>query len=261
MTNLLLKSKILTIVLVAFIQLGPSYSVFGQDLAQLGVRARANLYENWNFDSAAYYFDLVIGKKYAPAFTYSDYGWYLMLLDKHEEGMTHIRQAAEMAPADKQLAAWYAEALIWSGELPKAKQWVNKALAIDPNDGEALYVSSKISSEMENHHDALKLAEKAASKDPNWRASIPLALAKASKDQQAVVWAEKIAMDENVYDAMLLMEVYALMRNDDKALDYLQKSYELRHPYMPWLKLLPSAKHLHEDPRFKDIVQKMNLPK
>jgi hypothetical protein len=118
-----------------------------------------------------------------------------------------------------------------------------------------------ISSRMENHKEAIWLAEKAASKDPNWRAGIPLALAKAGNRDQALVWAEKIAKDENVYDTAILTEVYANLRNDDKALNYLRKSYELRHPFMPWLNFVPSTKYLHDNPRFKAIVQKMNLPK
>ncbi|MDH3648818.1 MAG: hypothetical protein OEQ53_04000, partial [Saprospiraceae bacterium] len=86
---------------MAFIYLGPSDLVVGQDVAQMAVRARDNLYDHWNFDSVAYYFDRVIGEKYAPAFAYSDYGWYLMLIDRYQEGLNYVQQAAEMDPADK----------------------------------------------------------------------------------------------------------------------------------------------------------------
>jgi len=209
----------------------------------------------------AYYFDKVIGKRYAPAFAYSDYGWYLMLVDKYEEGLTYIQKAAKMDSRDKQLVAWNAWALLWDGDLPKAKNEINKALAIDPNYGEALYVSSMIASAMEDHNEAIRLAEKAAANDPNWRGSIPLALVKGGNREQALAWAEKIAEDENAFDAWLLMEVYAYLRNNDKALDYLRKSYELRFPFMPWLKLAPGLEHLRNDPRFETTVQKLDLPK
>jgi tetratricopeptide (TPR) repeat protein len=257
----MLSSKLFTLVVVASIYFVSSNSVAGQDVAELAMRARTNLYDKWNFDSVAYYLDRVIGKKYTPAFAYSDYGWYLMLVDKYEEGLTYIQRAAEMDPADKQLVAWNSWALVWSGDLPKAKRWIQKALAIDPNYGEALYINSLIASEMGNHEEAISLAKKAAFKDLNWRAGVPLALVKASKREEAIVWAQKIAKDENVFDAMILMEVFGNLRNDDKALHYLQKSYELRHPFMPWLNFVPSTKYLHADSRFKAIVQKMNLPR
>lgn len=247
-------------VFLGSIFLGLPNSIVGQDIAQLAVKARDHLYETWNFDSAAYYFDLVIGEKYAPAFAYSDYGWYLMLVDRYTEGMTFIKQAAEMSPADKQLVTWYSWALFQNNELSKAKQWITKALAIDPDYGEALFVGSIIASGMEHHQEATTLAEKAAAKDPSWRTSIPLALARAGEREQALLWAEKIARDENVYDVILLMEVYGHLKDDDQALDYLRKSYELRHPFLPWLKFLPGTRHLHDNPQFKAIVQKMNLP-
>lgn len=252
--------KLLNVVLVSSLLLGLLNFTAGQDVDQLAIQARNNLYDNWNFDSVAFYFNQVIGKEYAPAFAYSDYGWYLMLEDKFDEGLSYIQQAAEMDPSDKQLVAWNSWALLWGGDLPNAKQWINKALAIDPEYGEALHVSSRIASEMANHSEALRLAEKAASNDPNWRAMIPFALVKAGNREQALEWCEKIAEDANAFDAVLLMEVYANLRDDDKALDYLQKSYELRHPFMPWLKLIPGLTHLHDHPRFKNIVQKMNLP-
>jgi tetratricopeptide (TPR) repeat protein len=246
--------------LTAFIYWGTSHFVISQDVAQLAMRARINLYDNWNFDSVAYYFDKVIGKRHAPAFAYSDYGWYLMLINKFEEGLTYVEKAAKMAPRDKQLVAWNAWAILWDDDLLRAKQWIDKALAIDRNYGEALYVGSLIASATKNHIEAIKLAEKAASYDPNWRGAISLALAKAGNREQALEWAEKIAKDENAFDAWLLMEVYTYLGNDEKALDYLQKAYDLRFPFMPWLELAPGLEHLHDHPRFKAIVQKMHLP-
>ena len=258
--DLMRSTKLFATVFAAFIYLGPSNSAIGQDVAELAMRARNNLYDTWNFDRAIYYFDRVIGEKYAPAFAYSDYGWYLMLVDRYEEGLTYIQRAAEMAPADRQLVTWNSWALLWDGDLPKAKQWIKKALAIDPNYGEALFISSRIASGTGNHKEAISLAEKAASNDPTWRAIVPWALAKAGKREEAIARVEIIAKDENAFDAMLLMEVYANWGDDDKALDYLRKAYELKHPFMPWLNFIPGTEHLHDDPRFKTIVQKMNLP-
>ncbi len=258
--NYFLNPKSFILLLIASIYLGPSSSCFGQDVAELAMRARNHLYDSWNFDSVAYYFDRVIGEKYAPAFAYSDYGWYLMLVDQYDEGLDYIERAAKMAPKDKQLVAWNSWALYWNGDLPKAKQWINKALAIDPDYGEALHVSSRIASAMGNHQEALRLAENAAANDPNWRAMIPWSLAKAGRKVQAIAWAEKIAQDEKVFDLWLLLEVYAHLENHEKALDYLEKSYNARYPFMPWLTMVQELKHLHDYPRFKAIVKKLNLP-
>lgn len=117
-----------------------------------------------------------------------------------------------------------------------------------------------IASATGDHAVAIRLAEKAAAKDPNFRASLPLALAKAGKREQAIRAAQKIAEDEQMLDTMILMEVYAHLRDDDRALYFLRRGYELRHPFVPWLQLTPGTEHLHADPRFMAIVKKINLP-
>lgn len=234
--------------------------MLGQDVGKLAMEARNNLYDHWDFDQAEYYFKRVIGKRYAPAFVYSDYGWYLMLVDRHEEGMRYIQKAAEKDRKDVQLATWNAWALLWDGDVIGATKWIDKAYAINPDYGEGLYVGSLIASQTGNHEEAIRLAERGASMDVNWRAGVPLALAKAGQKEKAMQSAERIAEKLNAFDAMILIEVYALLGDDDKALYFLEKSYELRHPFMPWLKSVPNTQHLQQHPRFKAVVKKMNLP-
>ena len=254
------KTKLFTVVFLASIYLGLPNWVIGQDVAQLAMRARVHLYETWNFDSAAYYFNQVIGEKNTPAFAYADYGWYLILLNKYDEGLNHIRQATEISSDDKQMVTWYAWAMIWGGDLTKAKLWIDKALTIDPDYGEALHVASRVASKLNNHKEAIELAERAAASDERWRAGIPLALALAGEQEPALAWTQKITKDEKVNDVIIMTEVYANLEKDDMALDYLEKSFELRHPYMPWMKFIPGTERLHNNSRFLNIVQKMNLP-
>ena len=92
------ETRIFICLLFGFLCLHPFQEVQGQDVADLAMQARNNLYEHWNLDSAAYYFKRVIGKPYALAFAYSDYGWYLMLINKSEEGLRYIEKAAEVDP-------------------------------------------------------------------------------------------------------------------------------------------------------------------
>jgi len=254
-------SKSLMVLVTVSLLATSTLSIHAQDISQLANRARVNLYEKWNFDSVAYYFDKVIGKEGAPATAYSDYGWYLMLLDRDDEGHTYIEKAAKMAPDDRQMITWYAWALFWRKDLAKAQQWINKALVLDPNYGEALYVNSLIFSTMGKHQEALQSAEKAAANDAMWRGGVPLALARAGHREKAYDRAEKIAKDESVFDCYLLIETFGVLGDDDRALDYLEKAFALWAPFLPWLKFIPDTEHLHTNPRFQAVVRKMDLPK
>lgn len=239
----------------------PLKTVWGQDMAELSMRARNCLYESWDFDCVSKNLAKVIGKRHTPAFAYSDYGWYLILVGRYDEGLKYIEQAAVKAPKDKQLIAWNAWAKLWNGDLGDANKWIEKSLKIDSGYGEAIHIKSLIASAEGKHEKAIRLAEQAAANDKNWRGVIPIVLSRAGRKAEAILAAEKIEQDLGVFDIMLLMEAYAVMGEKEKALDYLEKGYELRHPFMPWMKFWPGTEDLHSDPRFQAIEKNMKLPK
>ncbi|HUX58811.1 MAG TPA: hypothetical protein VMV77_17705 [Bacteroidales bacterium] len=57
-----------------------------------------------------------------------------------------------------------------------------------------------------------------------------------------------------------LAEVYAALGDNDKAINSLERVYQLHGDFMPWLEADLYFKPLLNDPRFKEIVQRLNLP-
>jgi tetratricopeptide (TPR) repeat protein len=45
----------------------------------------------------------------------------------------------------------------------------------------------------------------------------------------------------------------------DEALALLEQAYEARHPYVPWINALPHYERLRSDPRFQDLLRRMNF--
>ena len=52
---------------------------------------------------------------------------------------------------------------------------------------------------------------------------------------------------------------YAMAGENDKAIKWLQKAYEVHEPALPTL-LWPLWDNLREDPRFQELARKMNVP-
>jgi serine/threonine protein kinase/Tfp pilus assembly protein PilF len=46
----------------------------------------------------------------------------------------------------------------------------------------------------------------------------------------------------------------------DEALHWLERAFESRDPFLPFLRVLPEWDPLHSDPRFQDLVRRMNFP-
>ena len=53
---------------------------------------------------------------------------------------------------------------------------------------------------------------------------------------------------------------YASLGEKDKALDWLEKGYEEHAPVMATIKVDPSYDSLRSDPRFQDLLRRMNFP-
>ncbi len=47
---------------------------------------------------------------------------------------------------------------------------------------------------------------------------------------------------------------------NDRALEWLERAYEARDPNMPYLSAMPFFDNLRDDPRFQDLLRRMNLP-
>ena len=54
--------------------------------------------------------------------------------------------------------------------------------------------------------------------------------------------------------------VYLGLRENNKAMDWLEKAYEERSVWMGWLKVEPIYDPLRSDPRFQALYKKMNFP-
>ncbi len=46
----------------------------------------------------------------------------------------------------------------------------------------------------------------------------------------------------------------------DRALDWMEKGYERRDPNTPYLGAVPISEELRRDPRYQDLLQRLNVP-
>ncbi len=60
--------------------------------------------------------------------------------------------------------------------------------------------------------------------------------------------------------AHLIAELYACAGDKERALEWLEKAYEERRQEMVYLSVFPTWDGLRDDPRFQDLLRRMNLP-
>jgi hypothetical protein len=59
---------------------------------------------------------------------------------------------------------------------------------------------------------------------------------------------------------MSLSIVYRGLGETNLALDWLERAYEERDPWMPWIKVDPTSDPIRSHPRYQDLLRRMNFP-
>jgi len=69
----------------------------------------------------------------------------------------------------------------------------------------------------------------------------------------------ELRSEEQYLNPTEIAMLYALTGANDKAIYWLERAWEARDPNLPYL-LSPQYDLLRDDPRFRDICRRMNLP-
>ena len=86
-------------------------------------------------------------------------------------------------------------------------------------------------------------------KESGWNGVVPFMITKLgfrSREKYVPLW------DMSLY--------YVLLQDHERALDYLEKVYQIRDPNMVHIGVDPPFEVLHSEPRFQALLKKMGLP-
>jgi tetratricopeptide (TPR) repeat protein len=108
--------------------------------------------------------------------------------------------------------------------------------------------------------EAIEMHKKGLSISPGYEAGLGIAYARADQEGNALDIAAGMEKYLDKWYAYGLAQVYSALGDKDKAIYFLEEAYKLREDFLPWIRLDQTLKPLYNDPRFKDIVSRMNLP-
>ena len=223
------------------------------------------LYSDWDYAGAEK--DLRRAMELNPSLgeAHRDYSWYLFLIGRRDEALAEMKRAQEVEPLTPLFAAdrgW----LYWLvGQYDEAIEEVRKALELDPNFAYGLYVLGGVYAEKGMYAEAIAAHQKAGAVDPDWRWGLARTYAQAGRKDEArrilAKFLEEKPKPTGAWAGWFLAAIYGALGEKDEAFRWLEACYKERHSWMPWIGKDVSFKPLRSDPRFQDLVRRMNLPK
>jgi tetratricopeptide (TPR) repeat protein len=213
---------------------------------------------DWEAGESAFKKTLEINPNHAEAHAY--YSHLLNIIGKPEDAMKEIEIALELDPFNPLLISLYSVDLIFVRRFEEAIKAAKEALRMEPTAPVALSGlewALHITGRYEEAWEVVKKDYEGVglgryfNQDIN-ESGYADALNKAAE-------AIKILADSTFINPSFLANLYILAGNKEPALECLEKAYEIREPNLPYLRS-PLFDIIREEPRFQEIVRKMNLP-
>ncbi len=227
--------------------------------------AQTKLYYEWDWSGAEreYRRAIELNPNYAPA--HQGYGTYLEALGRFDEAIAERERAQGLDPLSAFRTADVGYPFYWAGQYDQAIEHYRRALELDPNFFWSYLWIGEAYVEKGMHEEAITEIRKAAALsagNARVQATLGYAYAVSGRRREAlgVLNELKVRSQQSYVSPYFIALIYAGLGDNDRTLDWLEKAYQERHPYLAFLKLEPVFRNLRSDPRFQELLRRVGLP-
>lgn len=220
------------------------------------------LLKMWDFDwaGAEAEYQKVLDLEPGNADALRSKGFLYRCIDRFDEAIRLTKQSIALDPVQGHTYFNFGQLLYYANHLEEAIVAYKKVLELNPQFPRVHIFLGKVYLLQGKPDLALAEMLQEAGED-DWK-SFGLILAYEALGQKKEVdklLSEYLARfkENNMYQ---IAEIYAVLREKDKAFEHLEKSYIAREARLTYLKGDPLLKSLESDPRHKAFLKKMNLP-
>jgi TolB-like protein/DNA-binding winged helix-turn-helix (wHTH) protein/Flp pilus assembly protein TadD len=220
---------------------------------------------DWDWPDAEREFKRALELDPSTSITRVRYATYLSAMGRHDEALAQIKEAHALDPVSHITNGLMGAVYFWARRFDEAIDQFNKTLVLYP-DSAADHGYLALSYEQKRMYgEAVK--EHLKQKELNGVSKEELSVLRqafASSGMKGFLRADlrsTIATSKPQYlTAWDFAQLYARLGENDQAFEWLEKSYQERGHYFAFMKVDPSFDGLHSDPRFQELLHRMNFP-
>jgi len=193
------------------------------------------------------------------------YAALLSLLGRHDEALAVNKRGRELDPLAIRISAHVGSVLYFARRYDEAIGELRKALDLDPNDGMTHTFLGMVYLQKGRRQEALAELERGFSL---WRAGglsrgfLLYGYAVAGKRPEArnAVAALPQAVKEGYVSPYNVALAHLGLGDKDESFAWLERAYAERDPVLAFINVEPTLDPLRSDPRFQDLLRRMNFP-
>jgi TolB-like protein/Flp pilus assembly protein TadD len=192
------------------------------------------------------------------------YGSYLTFMGHYEEALRHYETALDLDPFSLQINMNLATTYFLRGEYDRAVDHLHRTLELEPNYIPTHFVLGRVYIQQKQWADAIKEFEFIYKLDEEAylaRGFMGYANALAGQRAEAEMMLnalQDISLRKYVSPYAMLV-IHLILGPEERVFELLEQLYEERNEWLVWLKVGPELRHLHDDPRFKNLLRRVGL--
>ena len=224
------------------------------------VLAEVAMYHDWDWDAAELAFQQAIELSPNHAEAHAHYSWLHVLRGDWEQAIAEAELAHELDPLAASFT-WWLSGIYWgAGRHHDAEKEALKAIELNPDGSGGHRVLSLAFLGQGRTDEAVEQAQIGVEKNPQMKTNLGYALVAAGRMEEArALLEELVGAPEGQVDPVRLARFQAAFGDLDGAMATLEHCFEIQHGSMPWIGSWFDPGDLQHDPRFQDLLDRMNL--
>ncbi|HEU4510370.1 MAG TPA: winged helix-turn-helix domain-containing protein [Pyrinomonadaceae bacterium] len=193
------------------------------------------------------------------------YGTYLKLMGRFDESFAHYKQALELDPFSLQININLATIHYLKGDTDVAITHLKKTLELEPNYMPTHFVLGNAYIQQGNWADAIAEFELIYRRDDEAYLALGFlgychAMAGRRAEAESLRNILQDVSRRKYVSPYGIIIICVALGQIDQAMELFEQLYAERNDWLVWLKVSPKLKHLHSDPRFRDLLRRIGFP-
>ena len=194
--------------------------------------------------------------------------WYaecLMTMGRHVEAIARIKNTQELDPLSLIISVAIGRDFYMARRYDDALEQLRRTVELDPNYPVTYWVLGLLLRKMGRYELAIAEGEKGVKLSGGssmMNAALAQTFATAGRREEAIQILDELTnLTKQKYVAPYFFAgIHMGLGEDDRAIEYLEKSYEEHSHWLIYLHLDPSMDGLRSNPRFQDLARRVGLP-